>query len=173
MRVQAYETARFTRFIKTLSEIKEGNGNILDNSIILFGSNMANSDLHNNNPLPQLIARQGRWHQGWPAPGDARRYTACQHSVDNRAAGRRQYRQIQRLDASFQRGLRMSQGAKGAVAIAAALVALWGSSAFAANSADEPRRPDGSTPLQWAVFEGNVAEAARLIKAGADVIGHQ
>jgi hypothetical protein len=32
---------------------------MLDNSIILFGSNMANSDLHNNNPLPQLIAGKG------------------------------------------------------------------------------------------------------------------
>ena len=59
VRVQAYETARFTRFIKRLADMKEGNGNILDNSIILFGSNMANSDLHNNNPLPQLIAGKG------------------------------------------------------------------------------------------------------------------
>jgi Protein of unknown function (DUF1552) len=59
VRVQAYETERFTRFIKKLSGIKEGGGNILDNSIILFGSNMANSDLHNNNPLPQLIAGKG------------------------------------------------------------------------------------------------------------------
>jgi hypothetical protein len=59
VRIQAYETARFTRFIKRLSEIKEGNSSILDNSIILFGSNMANSDLHNNNPLPQLLAGKG------------------------------------------------------------------------------------------------------------------
>jgi hypothetical protein len=59
VRVQAYQTERFTKFIKRLSEIKEGNGNILDNSIILFGSNMANSDLHNNNPLPQLLAGHG------------------------------------------------------------------------------------------------------------------
>ncbi|MDQ2639470.1 MAG: DUF1552 domain-containing protein [Pseudomonadota bacterium] len=59
VRVQAYQTERFTRFIKRLSEIKEGNGNLLDNSIILFGSNMANSDLHNNNPLPQLLAGKG------------------------------------------------------------------------------------------------------------------
>ncbi len=31
------------------------------------------------------------------------------------------------------------------------------------------RNADGSTPLQWAVFEGDVAEVRRLIAAGADV----
>jgi ankyrin repeat protein len=31
------------------------------------------------------------------------------------------------------------------------------------------RNPDGSTPLQWAVFAGNVAEVKRLLRAGADV----
>jgi ankyrin repeat protein len=31
------------------------------------------------------------------------------------------------------------------------------------------RNPDGSTPLQWAVYEGNVAEAKRLLRAGANV----
>jgi hypothetical protein len=59
VRVQAYEAERFNRFLKRLQGIKEGNGNMLDNSIILYGSNMANSDLHNNNPLPQLIAGKG------------------------------------------------------------------------------------------------------------------
>src|SRR5262245_3910614 len=31
------------------------------------------------------------------------------------------------------------------------------------------RKPDGSTPLQWAVYNDDVAEVQRLIKAGADV----
>jgi ankyrin repeat protein len=31
------------------------------------------------------------------------------------------------------------------------------------------RNPDGSTPLQWAVYGGDVAEARRLLRAGADV----
>ena len=35
--------------------MREGNGNVLDHSIILFGSNMANSDAHNNDPLPQAL----------------------------------------------------------------------------------------------------------------------
>src|SRR5689334_827585 len=31
------------------------------------------------------------------------------------------------------------------------------------------RGVDGSTPLQWAVYENNVAEVRRLLKAGANV----
>ena len=31
------------------------------------------------------------------------------------------------------------------------------------------RNADGSTPLQWAVYNGDVAEAKRLLRAGADV----
>lgn len=58
-RIQTYQAERFARFAKRLASIKEGDGNLLDNSIILYGSNMANSDLHNNNPLPQLILGKG------------------------------------------------------------------------------------------------------------------
>ena len=39
----------------------------------------------------------------------------------------------------------------------------------AATKADEPRKPDGSTPLMEAAFKGDVAEATRLLKEGADV----
>src|SRR5690606_4022357 len=40
----------------------------------------------------------------------------------------------------------------------------------AAEDADvNARRPDGSTPLQWAVYDNDVEEVRRLIKAGADV----
>ena len=38
------------------------------------------------------------------------------------------------------------------------------------NKADVNRRnPDGSTPLQWAVYNGDVAEVRRLLRAGANV----
>jgi hypothetical protein len=58
-RIQAYEVERFAHFAKRLASIKEGDGNLLDNAIILYGSNMANSDLHNQNPLPQLLLGKG------------------------------------------------------------------------------------------------------------------
>jgi hypothetical protein len=59
VRIQAYHAERVNRFAKRLASIKEGSGSILDNSIILFGSNMANSDLHNQNPIPQLLLGKG------------------------------------------------------------------------------------------------------------------
>ena len=55
------------------------------------------------------------------------------------------------------------------VAAAVAAAILSGAASVAvAGSADEPRKPDGSTPLQWAVFNGDLAEAQRLLKLGAD-----
>jgi hypothetical protein len=57
--IQNYHTALFAKFAQRLAEMKEGNGNVLDQSIILFGSNMANSDAHNNDPLPQALIGRG------------------------------------------------------------------------------------------------------------------
>jgi hypothetical protein len=58
-RIQNYHTAVFARFARRLHAMREGNGSVLDNSIILFGSNMANSDAHNNDPLPQALIGRG------------------------------------------------------------------------------------------------------------------
>jgi len=58
-KIQNYHTAVFAKFVQRLAGMREGNGNILDSSIILFGSNMANSDAHNNDPLPQALIGKG------------------------------------------------------------------------------------------------------------------
>jgi hypothetical protein len=58
-KIQNYHTAVFAKFAKRLHEMREGNGTVLDNSLILFGSNMANSDAHNNDPLPQALIGRG------------------------------------------------------------------------------------------------------------------
>jgi len=54
-RVQTFHTQVFTRFLDRLDNMPEGDGTVLDNSIILFGSNMSNSDKHNQDPLPNAV----------------------------------------------------------------------------------------------------------------------
>jgi hypothetical protein len=58
-KVQAYHTEAFSRFVKRLKNTKDGDGSLLDHSIILFGSNMSNSDMHNNDPLPSAVLGRG------------------------------------------------------------------------------------------------------------------
>jgi len=57
--IQNYHTAVFAKFVQRLKDMREGDGTVLDHSIILFGSNMANSDAHNNDPLPQALIGRG------------------------------------------------------------------------------------------------------------------
>lgn len=64
----------------------------------------------------------------------------------------------------------MLAGNKGLAAAVAAAILMGCASAVAADKEDvNARRADGSTPLQWAAFSDDVAEAKRLIAAGADV----
>jgi hypothetical protein len=55
VQIQNYHTQVFAGFIKKIEAAKEGDGTVLDHSTILFGSNMSNSDRHNNDPLPSAI----------------------------------------------------------------------------------------------------------------------
>jgi ankyrin repeat protein len=56
-----------------------------------------------------------------------------------------------------------------AAAVAAALLGASAPSMADVSGDVDARRPDGSTPLQWAVFADDLDEAKRLIAAGADV----
>ncbi len=62
--IQNYHTAVFAKFAERLANTPDGDGSLLDHSIILFGSNMANSDAHNNDPLPQALIGRGGGVQG-------------------------------------------------------------------------------------------------------------
>ena len=57
--VQAWNTGEFAKFVKKLQGLPDGEGNMLDNSFILFGSNMSDSNLHNHYPLPTAIVGGG------------------------------------------------------------------------------------------------------------------
>jgi Protein of unknown function (DUF1552) len=58
-KLQTWHTAEFAKFLKKLSDLPDGEGSMLDNSIILYGSNMSDSNLHNHYPLPTAVVGGG------------------------------------------------------------------------------------------------------------------
>jgi hypothetical protein len=58
-KVQVYHSEAYARFLKRMASTKDGDGTLLDHSILVFGSNMSNSDLHNNDPLPIAVFGHG------------------------------------------------------------------------------------------------------------------
>jgi hypothetical protein len=54
-RIQRFHMEKFAGFIKKLADSKEGDGSILDHSLFLYGSNMGNSNQHDNYPLPEVL----------------------------------------------------------------------------------------------------------------------
>ena len=58
-KVQTYHSEAYARFLKRMASTPDGDGTLLDHSILVFGSNMSNSDLHNNDPLPSVVIGKG------------------------------------------------------------------------------------------------------------------
>ncbi len=59
VKIQRYHVERFADFVAKLANIQDGEGTLLDNSMLLYGSNMANSNLHGNYPLPNILVGGG------------------------------------------------------------------------------------------------------------------
>ncbi len=57
--IQRYHTEVFAKFLTKLSKMPDGDGSILDHSLMLYGSNMSNSNAHNQYPLPTTIIGGG------------------------------------------------------------------------------------------------------------------
>jgi hypothetical protein len=58
-KVQVYHSEAYARFLKRMAATPDGDGSLLDHSILVYGSNMSNSDLHNNDPLPIAVFGHG------------------------------------------------------------------------------------------------------------------
>jgi hypothetical protein len=54
-KIQHYHMDRFAQFLKKLADTQEGAGSILDQSLFLYGSNMGNSNAHDNYPIPEVL----------------------------------------------------------------------------------------------------------------------
>ncbi|MES1167338.1 MAG: DUF1552 domain-containing protein [Pseudomonadota bacterium] len=59
-KINKYHVEQLAYLLKKLDGIKEGNGgSILDNSLISYGSNISDGDLHNHDNLPQVLIGKG------------------------------------------------------------------------------------------------------------------
>ena len=54
-RLQNFHMQLFAYYLDKLRSTPDGDGTLLDHSMILYGSNMSNSNLHNHFPLPVLL----------------------------------------------------------------------------------------------------------------------
>ena len=59
VKIQNYHTTVLAKWLTKLANTPDGDGSLLDHSIILYGSNMSNSDRHNQFPLPTALIGGG------------------------------------------------------------------------------------------------------------------
>ena len=55
-KINTYHVELLSYFLARLKATPDGDGNLLDHSIILYGSGMSNSNVHNHSPLPVVVA---------------------------------------------------------------------------------------------------------------------
>jgi hypothetical protein len=58
-KVDRYLISHFAKFLERLNDIKEGDGSLLDNSMIVYGSAIADGNRHSHHDLPILLAGKG------------------------------------------------------------------------------------------------------------------
>jgi hypothetical protein len=55
VKIQTYHIGLFSEFLEKMRATRDGDGSLLDHSVVLYGSNMSNSNAHNHFPLPNLV----------------------------------------------------------------------------------------------------------------------
>jgi len=55
-RVNTYHVKQFAGFLEKLRSTPDGDGTLLDHSMIMYGSGMGNGNVHSHDPLPILVA---------------------------------------------------------------------------------------------------------------------
>jgi hypothetical protein len=58
-KIDQYMVEQFAYFLKKLKSVKEGDGTLLDHSMILYGSALSDPDRHNHENLPIVLAGRG------------------------------------------------------------------------------------------------------------------
>jgi hypothetical protein len=58
-RVNTHHTALFAKFVERLQGTPDGDGTLLDHSMVLYGSSMSNANDHTHSPLPLMVLGGG------------------------------------------------------------------------------------------------------------------
>src|SRR5262245_16645967 len=59
VKIDAFNTMQFAQFVTKLSKIKDGDGTLLDHSIMMFGSSLSDGDMHSPLELPTVLVGGG------------------------------------------------------------------------------------------------------------------
>jgi hypothetical protein len=55
-KINTYHVSLVAHFLERMKATQDGDGSLLDHSLILYGSGMSNSNIHNHSPLPVFVA---------------------------------------------------------------------------------------------------------------------
>jgi len=58
-KIDLYHVEQLAYILKRMTEIKEGNGSMLDNTLLVYGAGISDGDRHNHDDLPILLAGRG------------------------------------------------------------------------------------------------------------------
>ncbi len=57
--INMFHVSQFAYFLEKMNSVKEGEGTLLDNSMIVYGAGISDGDRHNHDDLPILLAGKG------------------------------------------------------------------------------------------------------------------
>ena len=63
-RVNTYHMSLFAKFLDRLDKTPDGDGSLLDHSLIVYGSGMGNGNVHSPYPLPMMVVGGKQYHAG-------------------------------------------------------------------------------------------------------------
>ena len=196
VKINTWQIELFGRFLDRLAKTPDGDGSLLDHSLILYGSGMSDSNSHSALDVPLLLAGQGRRPDDRRPPprraeGDAARQRDARPGAEVRRGGRsvrRQHRTVRAVIADVMKrplvGLQPCCCSGGGAGGGAG--GRHGDAAHRRGQGGRPRRgaapdrrkadvnasePDGTTALHWAVRAGDRETVAAPAEAGRQ--GHR
>ena len=106
-KINTFHVALLAHLLERLKATPDGDGNLLDHSLILYGSAMSNSNVHNHSPLPVLVAGgAARQDEGWAPHQVSGRHAHVEPADDDTGQGRHSAGERRRQHRFADRGLK-------------------------------------------------------------------